>query len=170
MKKKRQSDVAVIEAPVDIRAKMNTTLEELGKAIEDTAKRRDIQQQAFERWTARQERAQNIVAQTPEEGRAAAEMLLQQANEYAEVHEKAAADETEHLNLLREQHRSLEESVTRFDAFNRVQMLQERIKSINSSRPEAITSGGEAKTTFDQREIEGNIHMINALIELRKES
>jgi type I site-specific restriction endonuclease len=172
MWKKNKSNTAVmeVEAVSDIRARMNQTLTELQKAIEETTKRRNTQLQVLDRWTARKERIKVIIEQTPEEGRAAAEMLLEQAVSHAETHQRVLSDETEHLALLNEQHRSLEESVNRLDAVNRVKVLQERIKSINTSAPKPLSKGDDEKTVFDQREIEKNIHMINALIELKKDS
>lgn len=167
---KKKSAVAVIESAPDIRTRMNETLASLREAIEVTMKDRNAQEQILSRWKARVERAKVIVEQTSGEGQAVAQMLLEQAEGYVTTHQKAYDDEAERLTLLQNQHSSMEESVNKLDAVNRVKVLQERIKSINAtSQPVAITAGDDEKTVFDQREIEKDIHMINALIELRKE-
>lgn len=167
---KKKSDVAVIDSTPDIRTRMNETLASLTDAIQATMKDRNTQEQVLSRWKARVERAKVIVEQTSGEGQAAAQMLLEQAEGYVATHQKAYDDEAERLTLLQTQHQSMEESVNKLDAVNRVKVLQERIKSINpATRPAAITTGDDEKAVFDQREIEKDIHMINALIELRKE-
>lgn len=165
---KKKSNAAVIEPPIDIREKMNKTLADLQTAIEGSTERRNTQEKILGRWKSRASRAKVIIEQTSGDGKAAAEMLLSQAEGYVETHLKALVDESEHLNLLTEQYRSMEESVKRLDAVNRVKVLQERISSIPATSSQKVISGDDEKMQFDSREIEKNVHMINALIELRK--
>lgn len=167
--KKKTATVAIIEEAPDIRSRMQETLTQLQDAINESDTRLIKNRAIHERWAAREERAKVIIEQTSGEGQTAARMLLEQANEFASNYSHILSDEEEHRELLQTQLKSLQESVNKLDAFNRVQVLQERIKSISPARP-AIIAGDDERAGFNTREIEQNIHMINALIELKKES
>jgi hypothetical protein len=167
--KNKTTTAAIVEEMPDIRSRMQTTLSQLQDAVNESDTRLIKNSSIHERWVSRVERANGIVEQTSGEGQEAAKMLLAQAEEFAGNYSRILADENEHRELLQTQFESLQESVNKLDAFNRVQMLQERIKSIAPARP-AVTVGDGERSGFDTREIEQNIHMINALIELKKES
>lgn len=167
--KKKTTAVAIVEETPDIRSRMQETLSQLQDAINESDTRLIKNRSIHERWAAREERAKGIIEQTSGEGQDAARMLLEQASEFAANYSRLLTDEEEHRNLLQTQFTSLQDSVNKLDAFNRVQVLQDRIKSIAPTRP-ALTTGDGERSGFDTREIEQNIHMINALIELKKES
>lgn len=167
--RKKTAEVAVIEETPDIRSRMQETLRQLQGALNESDTRLIKNRAIHGRWAAREDRAKGIVEQTSGEGQQAAKMLLVQASEFAANYSRILKDEEDHRELLEKQLTSLQESVNKLDAFNRVQILQSRIKSISPTRP-ALTTGDDERNVFDTREIEQNIHMINALIELKKES
>lgn len=167
--KKKTPAVATIEKTPDIRSRMQATLSQLQDAIIESDTRLIKNRSIHERWAAREERAKGIIEQTSGEGQEAARMLLEQASEFTANYSRILKDEKDHRDLLQTQCTALQASVNKLDAFNRVQILQDRIKSIAPMRPE-LPSGDNERSGFDTREIEQNIHMINALIELKKES
>lgn len=152
---------------VDIRERILATLKSLDGSIEAVKLRKATLQKSLQEWKARQDRAVNIISQTTGKGKAAGEMLLEQAGSHVSRYESLLSEEEQHAELLSNQHSSIDASLKRFDAFNRVQALESRIDAISPVARE-LTLGDEKKPFFNQREIEQQIHMINALIELRE--